>query len=728
MTGCAGDAPSGAPWRAALAAGVALGVLYAASAAPDVTFWDAGEFLAAFATFGVPHPPGTPLYVALGRAWTLGALALGADPTRAGNLLSGACTAAAGACTAWLVARWTRSGACGVAAALCAGAMTTAWANATEAEVYAAALALACAALVAGEWAGARPPGARAAARGTAATAYALALAVPLHLTALVASPAAIWLASAPAAAPRRVAWRRGLALLSGAVLAAGAGTARPALVTLGGAGLVATALLRGPRLDRARGAPPLFGSAAVGGESLVVGGAVALALSAAMILLVRARYDPWLNQGDPSTWARFVDVIGRRQYDVSGPWPRQAPWWLQLANLGEWADWQVALGLAPGAAPSAVRTACTLAYAALGAYGAAWHRRRDPRSWTALLLLCGAGSLGVAVYLNLKAGPSFGWGVLADTAPHEARERDYFFALGWWTWGIWAGIGCVAAARAVAGRRADRVGQGTALRVVGARALGVSAAALPAVLNWSAASRARAPEAGAAAAYARALLENAPARAVLVVSGDNDTYPLWFAQVVRHVRLDVTVVTASLLPAGWYRAELARRAGLLPPAAVSPWLGAGPTLALIADHTASAGRPLSVSLAADEPTRAALARTRGAWVLRGLTLVRRPDGARAATDRDDVALAPDVAAAVGATLGDRAALAAAAARAPHVAPAWLRDSTGDGVAAWAYRQLACPAAALASASPADARSAAPPGSANTTPGPSRLEAPCRAR
>ena len=55
-----------------------------------------------------------------------------------------------------------------------------------------------------------------------------------------------------------------------------------------------------------------------------------AIAASALLIMLVRARHDPGINQGNPGTLTTLADVVARRQYDVSPMWPRQAPVWLR--------------------------------------------------------------------------------------------------------------------------------------------------------------------------------------------------------------------------------------------------------------------------------------------------------------------------------------------------------------------------------------------------------------
>src|ERR1041385_8921603 len=154
-------------------------LVYIATLAPSVTFWDAGEFIAAARTLGIPHPPGTPLFIVLLDAW---ARLLGFLPFAvATNLFSAVCTAAAAGITAWFLCEATGDRWAAFAGAVTAGAMTSAWDNATETEVYAAALLLVACALFAADRAGRTRQG-----RWIVLAAYLLALAVPLHLSALV--------------------------------------------------------------------------------------------------------------------------------------------------------------------------------------------------------------------------------------------------------------------------------------------------------------------------------------------------------------------------------------------------------------------------------------------------------------------------------------------------------------------------------------------------------------
>ncbi|MFL5619998.1 MAG: protein O-mannosyl-transferase family [Gemmatimonadaceae bacterium] len=595
-------------------AGATLLVIYSATLAPGVTFWDAGELIAASHALGIPHPPGTPLYVALAHVW---ASALGGTIgfARATNLLSAASTALAGAATAWLVARslGTRDGGwIGVLAALSAGTMLSAWSNATETEVYAVALLHAVVMLVAAAMAGEGTAPRHE--RWTLLTVYLMALTPALHLSALVAAPAAIVLAARGAgAAARQANWLldRTLTLTGAAIASAGVGRMEWTLIVAGIALAAVGALVcDGPR-----------GIGRVARLTAIIG----VAATALLVMLVRARFDPTINQGNPATIAALADVVARRQYAVAPLFPRSAPIWLQAANVFQYVDWQAAMSWGAGIMTSPLRVLATLAWLGAGAIG--WRAmRRDARTLAlALATLALAGTFGVAVYLNLKAGASLGWGILPDDAPHEARERDYFFVLGFWAWGCLAGAGAVALAR----------------RLRAPIPAALVALALPLAGNWSSADRSREPEAGAARELAHALLDASPRGSVLLLDGDNDSYPIWYLQEVEAVRRDVLPVTVPLLPADWYPAEIARRSGLR--WSEDPVTGAR-TLseqraAQIAAAAHEAGRPVAASPALGARERALLGT---GWVLRGPVYVAEGAGrdARLRASIDSVAAA----------------------------------------------------------------------------------------
>ncbi|MEP6905243.1 MAG: hypothetical protein ABI875_04120, partial [Gemmatimonadales bacterium] len=312
-----------------------------------------------------------------------------------------------------------------------------------------------------------------------------------------------------------------------------------------------------------------------------------AVGASAILFLIVRARHDPAVNQGNPSTWSALVDVILRRQYAPAAPWPRQAPLFLQVGNLFEYADWQVALGLSPNPPPTWWRTPVTISYGLLGLAGFLAHRRADRRSWRALLILFVTTTIGVVVYLNLKAGPSYGAGFLPANAHHEARERDYFFALGFICWGLWAGFGAVRLMRRVASLSP------AAQRMV---PLSAAVALIPVALNWTAVDRRAEPGASEAWKMATHILDTAASHAVVLANGDNSTYPVWYAQQVTGRRLDVTIVVVPLLPALWYRAELERRNALLDRDLVTNWRGANQTVLGICRMAAIQRRAVSAA------------------------------------------------------------------------------------------------------------------------------------
>lgn len=483
--------------EAAIVTGIVLLVVYIFSLAPTVTYWDAGEFLAAIRTLGIPHPPGTPLFILVGNVWAK--VLSPAVPFAASiNLLSAVCTAMACGALAWLFAKWSGNPLAAICGGIIAGAMSSVWLNANETEVYSPSLLVSLLLMVVAY----RADESREE-RWLVLLAFLIGLGWSLQLSALVAAPAALFLA-----------FRN----------------------------------FRGRKFPWAPMIPALL-----------------LGASATLFMIVRARHDPAVNQGNPSTWSALADVITRKQYLPVAMLPRQAPFYIQLGNLFEYADWQVALGLHSDPPPAFARTPVTILYALLGVAGSAWHRRLKRRSWEVMTLLFITATLGVVVYLNMKASPSYGHGFLPDSAKHEARERDYFFALGFACWGMWAGAGAIRLMNRVAPRFLS---------------LGLAFAVLPIVLNFSAVNRAQYPRALDPIRNARRILESAPERGVVFAHGDNDTYPVWYAQQVESVRRDVTNVTIPLLGAKWYRAELLRRYQLVDSSYVLKWYGVDATIA----------------------------------------------------------------------------------------------------------------------------------------------------
>jgi hypothetical protein len=649
--------------RVLLVPGVVAGILtsvYVTTLAPGVTLWDAGEFLSAIYSLGIPHPPGTPLYVAIGSVWaSLFAPLVGF--ARAVNVLSALATAAGCAVLGASVARWTSSRVAGIAAGLVAGTMTSVWRSATETEVYALSLALALIALALADRAGVTQRW-----RDAVLAVYVLALAVPLHLSALVVAPGVIAFAATDSSG--RVYIPRAVVLSGGVLLAMALGTTQPALA-LGSLLVITAASLS--RADVAASARLRDGAA--------LAGVVLLAASAVVFMYLRAQHDPFVNQGFPVTIDGLVNVVGREQYDVPALWPRRAPLWLQIGNVVQYADWQIALGLDDWVGASFKRTPFTLAFVALGIAGAAWHHSRDRRSFRAVGVALVSASLGTVAVLNLHTGPSYGFGILPSDAPHEARERDYFFAIAFALWGAWAGIGATRLGAWVAGRVHKASAAGAVALVV---------AAMPIALNWRATNRAQDGPPTLAARFARALLDAASPNAVLLVAGDNDTYPLWYEQIVERRRPDVTVVTIPLLPAEWYRWELARRHTLILGSAVDSWRGLEATIQGVAARARELGRPLAVANSVPASQREPLG---GNWILRGIVYERR--------STDDVSTGVPVLA-VGDSLvvarSGAARLVVDTAITSRTVPGATTPNIGDPAEAYVNALLRCPSTILA--------------------------------
>jgi Protein of unknown function (DUF2723) len=560
---------AGPPYRAAL--GVAGLVLagYVLTLAPTVTFWDAGEFIAAARTLGIPHPPGTPLFVLIAHVWAM-LVPVGEYAVRT-NLLS-ALLSALGAGFFFLVAhetlakataglepataRWLRLG--GATAASVAGAFTfTNWQNSNETEVYAAAtFSIAAMAWLVHVWR--RHRGTARAPRLLLLVVYLSGISIGNHLLALLAGPAvmafiATTLRDQPAesVAQRREEWGQ-LAVIAGVwALLIGTGLGSTALVIAGGVCFAAAAAYA------ARGGAGQFACL-----SLLIAG---IGVTPYLYLYLRSAQHPPINEAAPATFDALLAVIRRTQYPprtpLDDPTVAHGPGnpgrtvqvlGVQLLDYVVYFDWQWAKSLSGMIGPLPVRTLVTLLFASLGLRGSLLQRRTDRAAWRLLLWLFLVTGVGLVAYMNFRPGYARWYDLYPESRDHEVRERDYFFVVSFIVWGVWAGMGLAGLAMTVLARA--RLASPTIRRVAPAILL---LAAVPVALNWAQASRRHGADARLAADFAYDLLNSSPPYGILFTFGDNDTFPLWWAQEVEGIRQDVTVVCLALANTDWYMRQL---------------------------------------------------------------------------------------------------------------------------------------------------------------------------
>lgn len=388
------------PWKGALASALLVLAGYVFTLAPTVTFWDAGELIAASKILGIPHPPGTPLFVLLAHVW--GSIVPFGEFAWRLNLLTALFSSAAAGCWFLVVhealtratreapaaaARWFRTG--GAMAAVVLAAFTfTAWQNSNETEVYSVATFVAAAmAWLCLLWR--RRRGSPASARILFLIVYLAGVSIGNHLLSLLAGPGVmlfigvtLWKEPADDRAIARREWSR-LAVLAGVwALVIGTGLGNTALMVLGGVLFLAAAVFAALRQ-----------SAVFALLALLVAG---VGITSYGFLYIRAGQHPVINEAQPDNFNALLDVIRRAQYPVRTPLddpnrlhgpdnPGRSLVMLgaQTANYVQYFDWQWArdvrggLPLPFGTFPW--RTLFTLAMASLGLTGLALHRRSDP-------------------------------------------------------------------------------------------------------------------------------------------------------------------------------------------------------------------------------------------------------------------------------------------------------------------------------------------------------------
>ena len=561
-------------WAWAVLSGFAIWLVYVFTLGPSTAFWDTSEYIATAHILGLPHPPGNPFFVLLGKAWLLMTAWTGLEIATRINLLSA--TVSAAAAVFWFLAvmriwaHFTENRALAVTAAFCAvllgGTAYTVWAqsNVNEKVYTVSLLFVAAISYLAMLWEDHSDTF-----RGDriiVLIAFLLGLGATNHQMSLLPLPAlgvfVLWHNHG-----RLLAWRS-LAIVAGGLVA---GVAIGA--ALGGVGWPL------PRVWLYTGGIALI--AVVLSPRVAVAGTVFLLIGFSVQLLfvpIRSAQNPIIDEADPECTvigedgtreSRILDAVIPKQYETGfgeeklavkcdrlaasiareqyqkPPWSEeQSPRRAQFAMFWQYFDWQWARTL-----PIGVRGLVTMLFLTLGIVGLVRHAKGDLDSFVYFATFLFTITVLLIFYLNFRYGYTTYPDIPLDR--REVRERDYFFIFSFNVWGLYAGMGLATVWKWLGDRLA---GEGDPTRGLRRTAPLLSVAFLPLILIFSLADR-RGDY--SARDWAWNLLQSVEPYGIVFTNGDNDTFPLWYLQEVEGIRRDVTVIVHSYLGTKWYPKQL---------------------------------------------------------------------------------------------------------------------------------------------------------------------------
>ncbi|MEN9981009.1 MAG: hypothetical protein RL542_796 [Bacteroidota bacterium] len=166
-----------------------------------------------------------------------------------------------------------------------------------------------------------------------------------------------------------------------------------------------------------------------------------------------------------------------------------------------------------------------------LGLIGLMYHASKDRKSFYVLLSLFLFTGIALKIYLNER--------------PFEPRERDYALVGSFYVFAIWIGFGVYSLY--------ESTKKYLAPKIAGPVLIAGSLLAAPVLMgfqNWDDHDRS---DRYTAVAMAKSYLSSCDKNAILFTIGDNDTFPLWYAQEIEKFRTDVKIVNTSLFMTDWY-------------------------------------------------------------------------------------------------------------------------------------------------------------------------------
>ncbi len=173
------------------------------------------------------------------------------------------------------------------------------------------------------------------------------------------------------------------------------------------------------------------------------------------------------------------------------------------------------------------------------GILGLVFHFFGSRKDFLTLFMLFLITGIGIIIYSNQP--------------PNEPRERDYVLVGSFMIFCVWIGMGVLALYDVLK----DKVGKNGIVGAALASGLVLTAPIIMGFQNFDDHSRA---DHTAGRDYAANFLNSLEDNAIIFTYGDNDTYPLWYAQEIEGIRTDVRVVNLSLIQVDWYIEKLRKK------------------------------------------------------------------------------------------------------------------------------------------------------------------------
>ena len=570
-------------------------VIYYDTMAPTVSYWDCGEFIAVSHTLGVPHPPGSPFFLLLGRIASM--IPITKDIAFRVNLLSPLSSAFAVMflylIIVQLVANWKGkikeyqdvliAFGGGIVGSLTFAFTDSHWFNAVEAEVYAfSTFFTAIVVWLILKWNEQADKYGNE--RYILIIAYMIGLATGLHLLNLLALP---FVALIIYFRKYSFEWKTFgyTVLITGFVfflihnvIIKGMPKIANAIGIGGTAGLIGLVFIS--MIWAVKNQKKLL---SISLTSMVL---VLIGYSTYALIFIRSNQDPGIDENDPETVEAFISYLEREQYGDVGVLPRRFNgippihevvgypegknrefsssqetkykkhesgkqwsyfWNYQIRKMyNRYFLWQFA-GRGPSKTAHLTMGANSredgvdltqfglpIAFI-LGILGMLYHAYRDEKMAFSVLSLFIMTGYAIILYVNQD-----------DPQP---RERDYSYVGSFFAFAIWVGIGTAALSEKII-EKVKNIELGKRFVVIAIILQIIFVPFAMARANYHSHDRS-----GNFVAwdYSYNLLQSCGPNGVIFTNGDNDTFPLWYLQEVEKLRTDVAVVNLSLLNTPWY-------------------------------------------------------------------------------------------------------------------------------------------------------------------------------